>query len=108
MSTLSFDAFAKPSDLHYEAIAACLSSMLDLAEGYSGQSECAQRILLSIYSPGDFKISGSDFTGLDTPHIHNAIHLLHEYGMCRKRIFNLVHGSENRVLKLAERAPLHH
>ncbi|WP_422653290.1 DUF7673 family protein [Comamonas sp. UBA7528] len=81
--------------------------MLDLAEGYSGQSECAQRILLSIYSPSDFKISGSDFTNLDVPHIHNAIHLLHEYGMCRKRIFSLVEGSETRVLKLAERVPIH-
>ncbi|ACY34560.1 DUF7673 family protein [Comamonas thiooxydans] len=102
MSTLSFDAFTKPSNLHYEAIAACLQSMLDLAEGNSGQSRCAQRILLSIYSPGDYKMSGSDFIGLDIPHIHNAIHLLHEYGMCRKNIFNLIEGGEARVLKLVE------
>lgn len=102
MATLSFNAFAKPSNQHYEAIAACLQSMLDLAERNSGQSACAQRILLSIYSPGDYKMSGSDFTCLDIPYIHNAIHLLHEHGMCRKDIFNLVEGGEARVLRLAE------
>lgn len=104
MSTLSFNAFAKPSNLHYEAIAACLEDMLALAEGDSGQSGCAQRILLSIYSPDIYKMSGSDFTGLDIPHIHNAIHLLHEHGMCRKYVFDLVDCGEARVRRIADLA----
>jgi len=104
MPTLSFDAFSLPSPSHHEAIAACLRNLLDLAEGYSGQSTCAQNILLSIYSPLDYRMSGSDFSGLDVPHIHNAIHLLHEHGMCRLNIFKLVENSESRVLKLAESA----
>ncbi|MEB5963810.1 DUF7673 family protein [Comamonas testosteroni] len=107
MATLSFNAFTKPSNLHYEAIAAYLQSMLNLAEGNSGQSACARRILLSIYSPGDYKMSGSDFSSLDIPHIHNAIHLLHEYGMCRKNIFHLVERGEARVLELAELTHMH-
>lgn len=105
MPQLSFDAFSRPSDSHYEAIAAYLRHMLDLAEGYGGQSISAQNILLSIYSPSDYKMSGADLTGLDIPHIHEAICLLHEHGMCRKDVFSLVEGSETRVLQLAKPAP---
>lgn len=101
MPKLSFCAFTQPSSLHYEAIAGCLRSMLDLAESYGGQSRYARRILLSIYSPNDYQMSGCDFAGLDIPHIHHAIHLLHEHGMQRKNIFQLIENGEERVLRLA-------
>lgn len=102
--SLSFCAFVKPNDKHYESIASSLRDMLDLADGYGGQSKCAKRILLSIYNPRDFQMSGEDFTGLDIPYIHHAINLLHEHGMRRKNIFGLVESCEERIQRLAKSA----
>ena len=102
--SLSFCAFAKPSDEHYKSIASSLRDMLDLAQGYGGQAQCAKRILLSLYSPKDFQMSGDDLAGLDIPYIHHAIHVLHEHGMCRRNVFSLVENCEEQILSLSKRA----
>lgn len=47
-------------------------------------------------------MDGNDFRGLDIPHIHNAIYILHEYGMYRKNIFSLIEDCEERILKLSD------
>lgn len=102
--SLSFCAFVKPSNEHYESIALSLRDILDLADGYGGQSTCAKRILLSLYDPQNFQMSSDDFAGLDIPHIHHAINLLHEHGMRRRNIFRLVESSEERIQILAKSA----
>lgn len=105
MPSLSFSAFVKPEQSHYEVIKTSLEDILDLAEGYGGQARRVQRILLSLYDPQGYKMNGNDFTGLDIPHIHHVIYILHEYGMCRKDIFSLVEGSEERIFQLSKRVP---
>lgn len=102
MQTLSFSAFIEPNEEHYKAIATSLQEMLDLAKGYGGQARCAKRILLSLYSPKDFQMSGDDLAGLDIPHIHHAIHILHEHGMCRRNVFGLVESCEEQILRLSK------
>lgn len=105
MTSLSFSAFVKPEQSHYEVIKKSLEDILNLAEGYGGQARRAQRILLSLYDPKSYQMSGNDFTGLDVPHIHHVIYILHEYGMCRKDIFRLVDDSEERIFQLSKRIP---
>lgn len=102
--SLSFSPFVKPDEEHYEAIASSLQNMLDLADGYGEQAQCAKRILLSLYSPQDFQMNGDDFAGLDIPHIHHAISVLHEHGMCRRNIFNLIESGEERIQRLSKSA----
>lgn len=104
MTSLSFSTFANPQHSHYEVIKESLEDMLNLAEGYGGQSPHARRILLSLYDPQGYEMCGNDFRGLDIPHIHHAINILHEHGLCRKNIFSLVENSEERILKIAKRA----
>jgi len=102
MTSLSFSAFVKPEHSHYEQIKKSLENILNLAEGFGQQACRAQRILLSLYAPDCYQMSGNDFTGLDIPHIHHAINILHEHGMCRKDIFSLVEHSEERIIQLSK------
>lgn len=97
MSGLSFNPFSQPSTEHYEKIAFYLESFLDLAEGFGQQSVHAQRILLSLYQPKNYQMSASDFCALDVPHIHHAVHLVHENGLCRKNIFELTPNAHQRM-----------
>lgn len=105
MASLSFSAFVKPDQSHYEVIKKSLEDILNLAEGYGGQARRAQRILLSLYEPDSYQMSAYDFRGLDVPHIHHVVYVLHEYGMCRKDIFSLVDGCEERIFQLSKRVP---
>lgn len=103
MTSLTFNALTRAGADHYLAIKKCLGDIFEVAEGYGGQSGAARRILLSLYAPNEYQMSGNDFATLDTPHVHNAICVLHEYSMCRIQIFSLIDDSEKRLTGLKQR-----
>ena len=83
-----------------------VSRIIELAEGFGGQSRYAASILFSIYEPEKYKMSSSEFSSLDCIYIDDAIKIFEIAVRTRVFIFDAIEDGEQRVINLLNRYEL--
>lgn len=87
-------------------LSAPVSRIIELAEGFGGQSRYAASILFSIYEPEKYKMSSCDFSSLDCIYIDDVIRIFEIAVRTRVFIFDAIDDGEQRLINLLKRYEL--